>query len=189
MSGSGRSDFDVRANDSASTLQLAAVGGDHVAGDPYVVAEVEAAEQPVLVVAEHRARGHHLQVAGAVADGEEAQPAVVALAHDPPDDGDDVRAAGARRQVAGAGPHLGEGVGAGVPDRVGVDALLLQPGQLGAPDPLLVGQPPGGEGLLEPVGLGRDRLAHPGCVRLVGPVELVAAPSPGAAGSTRPTGR
>ena len=155
--------------------QLAPGGGDHVAGDPDVVAEVEAAEEPVLVVAEHRAGRHHLDVTRAVTDRQEAQAAVVTLAQHPADDRDDVRAAGAGRQVAGAGPHLGQRVRAGVADRVGVDALRLQALELGAAHPFLVGQPPGRQRLLEAVGLGRDGGPHLRGVRLVGPVELVAA--------------
>ena len=92
---------------------------------------------------------HHLQL-GAVAllQCREAQLSGVAGKHHPTGDADDLAGLGVGRQVGIGLPDLGEGVGAGDLDRVGVAALGKQPLPLGLTDPELLGDVGLGVGLI-----------------------------------------
>ena len=121
--------------------ELAALGLDDPAAEEHVVAEVDVGlpgVEPLL--ADLLLRQHALE-AGAVPglQGDEAELAGVAEEHDAAGDGDDVLGLLPVLERGVGLAHLGQGVGAGHVDRVGLLPLLEQPDALVLADPQLFG--------------------------------------------------
>ena len=134
MSGSGRRHLPISRHRSTSSDAGAVLAVAHRAGHLDEVAEVDGAgEVRGAALVELRIVQQQLHFARPVAQLGEQHAAVVADAQHP-----------ARHRdvdVVGGVERLRDGVAGRLPDRVGVDAAVLQRLQLGHPDPHLLGQP------------------------------------------------